>query len=382
MPFRRSNPINAAKGEVMNTFSGRKTKTSGLMASSVADMIARDVGLPSQPIHSTMEGFVSIGEASSVSDAIDAVANLSANSEVSEVIVSVSLDLIDPNPQNSRAHYTDDLVACMWDEILRADGVQLTPIILSPSGDADGRFWCLDGMTRVMALRLGGRGSAFAVIRNSGTPLQRYMISYLTNNARRKTSDYDDGITWTKMLAAGDITTGDIRAIVGSDRAPHITRVTSIARLPESVQALVSKSPEKVTCNFYYRIYQFMAALRNAGVAEDLVIKMSLEMVVLVVGDDLTIRQLDALISSKTGEASERGSEPNLDAPNVFSSSGGVSRRRIELNGKSIGHISEWANGKMEIKVSDEHCELRSFIRSGVDDLISKYSLSEAVISS
>jgi ParB/RepB/Spo0J family partition protein len=362
----------------------KSTKSSGVIATSIPELLARDAELQAAikrgpgGLSGSFSAPVKGDAMSSAMDAIDSIAS------GMEVVTPVDLDLIDHNPQNSRTRYTEDQVAQMWDEIQRSDGIQLVPIILMVSEVDKDRYWCIDGMTRVLALKKGGRTTAKAVIRGSIGPLERYVASFMTNNAHRKTSDYDDGIVWSRMLADGTMVLEDIKKLVGADRSPHISRILSIGKLTGEIQEFISTNHDKVTSNFYWRLHKLMSGLTSAGMNEFVAAKKTFETLVAVVGDDISIRQLDAIVDKEISAAELLlNQDKNILGTDASASVNKadqedkteptVSRRSIDFKGKTIGHVREWTQGKIEIKVQDKHASLRDLIRDKISEVIEEY---------
>ncbi len=180
-------------------------------------------------------------------------------------VLSVPLDLIDPNPQNSRSEYTTEEISNMVRELELA-GKQLSNIKLEPH-EANGgvRYYCIDGYTRVQAMRLLDYKVANAEITSVKTPLQRYTESLIANNATRHTTDYDNGMVWSQMLVQEQIERPKLIEAIGDHRINpgSMSKILSIVKLPVSVRHLVRDHKHVVGYSYYYLIYQLHSDLKD-----------------------------------------------------------------------------------------------------------------------
>lgn len=225
---------------------------------------------------------------------------------VAEEVRMVPLDLIDPNPQNSRSGYSTAEVEDMRKD-LKLAGRQLSPLSLEEYIAASGqkRFYCIDGFTRVQAMRIDGWTEAKATFTGTLTPLERYIRSLVANDATRHTTDFDHGIMWTKLISEDGITRQQIIETVGDRRASPATlsKVLSIAKLPASVVKLIGENKFVVAHSKYYLLYQIYEAFKRKH-GEERAEELVFEKAQLVVADpSFTVDRLEE-------EAKAAGEDP------------------------------------------------------------------------
>ena len=206
---------------------------------------------------------------------------------VAEAVRIVPLDLIDPNPQNSRSGYSAGEIEDMRRDLQLA-GRQLSPLSLEEYTASNGqqRFYCIDGFTRVQAMRMDGWKEAKATFTGPLTPLQRYTRSLIANDATRHTTDFDHGVMWTKLINEDGVTRQQIIETIGDRRASPATlsKVLSIAKLPTSVVKLIGENKFVVAHSKYYLLYQIYEVFKRKH-GEQRAEELIFERAQLVVGD-------------------------------------------------------------------------------------------------
>lgn len=280
---------------------------------------------------------------------------------IGEVVV-VKLDLVDPNPQNSREGYLEDEIVTMMSELGRA-GKQLQPITLERSGD---RFLCLDGYTRVQALRQMGKDVADAIVIDPISPWERYKWSFRVNNVNRHTTDYDNGVRWRELIDQGITTQQQITAELGlSHSTSVVSRVMSVTKFPERIREFVAQNKIRLTYNFYYSAYSSYAEMLENGI-EDAEQKI-LSFLQSALDDDISYREmLERLDKLAKGEENKNdSSQPaNQKKPNVAP---------LMVGGKKVGALKEWASGKVVLTFANLPEAGREELKTSIEQILERY---------
>lgn len=244
---------------------------------------------------------------------------------IAEEVRMVPLDLIDPNPQNSRSGYSAAEIEDMRRDLQLA-GRQLSALSLEEYTAASGqkRFYCIDGFTRVQAMRLDGWTEAKATFTGPLTPLQRYTRSLIANDATRHTTDFDHGVMWTKLINEDGVTRQQIIETIGDRRASPATlsKVLSIAKLPASVVKLIGENKFVVAHSKYYLLYQIYEVFKRKH-GEQRAEELIFEKAQLVVGDPtFTVDRLE----EEAKAVADEGADGSGGSQGAQTSSGSASR--------------------------------------------------------
>lgn len=153
--------------------------------------------------------------ASKSKTAVDALAE-----PVSAGIVEISLDLIDPHPDNPRKDLGDltELTAS-----IAAQGL-LQNVTVVPSPEAGDRFWALLGHRRIAAAREAGLTTVPAGVRTDLTPAQQIELMLIENLQRTDLTPFEEGRSYQGLLDLG-VTQVEIVKATGRSAGTVSTRV-------------------------------------------------------------------------------------------------------------------------------------------------------------
>mgnify|MGYP001407196258 CR=1 FL=1 len=292
----------------------------------------------------------------------------SSDNVIGEVFV-VSTDLIDPNPQNSREGYLEDEIVTMMSELGRA-GKQLQPVTLERSGD---RYLCLDGYTRVQALRQMNKTTVDAIIIDPISPWERYKWSFRVNNVNRHTTDFDNGVRWRELIDNGITSQQQISAELGLNHSiSMVSRVMSVTKFPKSIIDLIAQNKTRLSYSFYYPAYSAFADLQEKG--DERAEEKIFTFLKGVLDGDISYRdalERLAVITSGSSNAGEAG-DAEIDKTTTASAKPSVSP--LLISGKKVGAIKEWNSGKIVLTLASLPESGRQEVKAAVDEILKRYA--------
>jgi ParB family chromosome partitioning protein len=142
----------------------------------------------------------------------------------------ISLDLIDPNPYQTRRHIKEESLNELADSI-RSSGV-VQPVVLRPA--ANGRFQLVAGERRWLASKRAGKTAIPAVIRQISNE-QAMEITIIENLQREDLNPIEQARAFEKLSREFGLTQEQIAHRTGKDRA-SIANFIRLLKLPPAVQ--------------------------------------------------------------------------------------------------------------------------------------------------
>jgi ParB family transcriptional regulator, chromosome partitioning protein len=142
----------------------------------------------------------------------------------------ISVDLIDPNPYQTRRQINETALSELTDSI-RASGV-VQPVILRPS--ANGRFLLIAGERRWLASRRAGKATVPAVVKQVSNE-QAMEITIIENLQREDLNPVEQARAFERLSREFGLTQEQIAARTGKDRA-SIANFIRLLKLPEALQ--------------------------------------------------------------------------------------------------------------------------------------------------
>jgi ParB/RepB/Spo0J family partition protein len=196
---------------------------------------------------------------------------------------SLSLNLIDPNPYNSRLESSP----LELDQITRSMeqlGL-LSPVMVRPKR-ASGRYELVFGHRRVEAARRLGWSQISAEVK----PLddeEMIKLSLAENDARENLSDYEKGLCFSKLNKEFGKTLGQIGNMVGFSES-HVSNFVRMAELLD--QAAVSRDPKLLSdlCSISEHHARILLRIPDSRERQ--------RMLRLVVSDKLSVRDLQRML--------------------------------------------------------------------------------------
>jgi len=142
----------------------------------------------------------------------------------------VSVDLIDPNPYQTRRQINEVSLAELTESI-RASGV-VQPVVLRPS--ANGRFQLVAGERRWLASKRAGKATVPAVVRQISNE-QAMEITIIENLQREDLNPMEQARAFERLSREFGLTQEQIAARTGKDRA-SIANFIRLLKLPDLLQ--------------------------------------------------------------------------------------------------------------------------------------------------
>jgi len=142
----------------------------------------------------------------------------------------ISVDLIDPNPYQTRRQINESSLAELTESI-RVSGV-VQPVVLRPA--TNGRFQLVAGERRWLASKRAGKTTVPAVVRQISNE-QAMEITIIENLQREDLNPMEQARAFERLSREFKLTQEQIAARTGKDRA-SIANFIRLLKLPDSLQ--------------------------------------------------------------------------------------------------------------------------------------------------
>jgi ParB family chromosome partitioning protein len=142
----------------------------------------------------------------------------------------IAVDLIDPNPYQTRRQINEAALAELAESI-RASGV-VQPVVLRPA--AEGRYQLVAGERRWLASRRAGKPTIPAVIRQISNE-QAMEITIIENLQREDLNPIEQARAFERLSREFNLTQEQIASRTGKDRA-SIANFIRLLKLPDALQ--------------------------------------------------------------------------------------------------------------------------------------------------
>jgi ParB family transcriptional regulator, chromosome partitioning protein len=142
----------------------------------------------------------------------------------------ISVDLIDPNPYQTRRQINEASLAELAESI-RVSGV-VQPVVLRPA--TNGRFQLVAGERRWLASKRAGKSTVPAVVRQISNE-QAMEITIIENLQREDLNPMEQARAFERLSREFSLTQEQIASRTGKDRA-SIANFIRLLKLPESLQ--------------------------------------------------------------------------------------------------------------------------------------------------
>lgn len=257
----------------------------------------------------------------------------------SQAAAEISVDLIEPNPYQTRRHIREESLNELAESI-RASGV-VQPVVLRPI--QNGRFQLVAGERRWMASKRAGKSTIPAVVRQISNE-QAMEITIIENLQREDLNPIEQARAFEKLSREFGLTQEQIATRTGKDRA-SIANFIRLLKLPATIQ----DNLESGALSFGHG-----KALVSLAGFPDLIEKATHE----ILQKQLSVRQTEELVTrllnrSGAGETSETREQP-VD-PNVREA-----ERSLE---RSLGVKVEIQDRKGRGKIILKYSSLEDFDR-------------------
>ncbi|CAM4395365.1 ParB/RepB/Spo0J family partition protein [Bordetella pseudohinzii] len=245
-----------------------------------------------------------------------------------------ALDGIEDNPYGARRIYLDEDVRKIASALL-ADG-QLVPALATRR---EARRILIDGQTRKRGLRLNKAAHIDVLVFPNVSDQDLYLLSYKTNDNRKRHSALDDAMAWRKVLDDGVFKSESHLAEETGEDLSKVNKTLAALTLPVEVLDIIRTNPGAVGMSVLYELVQLHQVAPLAVL---------IEQTEKVMTGDVSRRDLTELRS--------RYGQPKSRKPKE------VSRQYKILapDGNQTGVIKEWDSGRVTLDITMLDAEARS----------------------
>lgn len=244
-------------------------------------------------------------------------------------VISVSLEELLESDANPRVSYDPQTVDSLAISLAK-EGLQ-TPILVTRM---EGSYMIVEGHTRVKAAHSIGWTEIDAIVIDASNRRDRYLVGRATNTHREGLTQFDDGVTWGKLIQEGvfDSYAALVRDLDLDLSKAEISRMKSYADLPAEIIGVMQHHKAKFTSSFAYLAKQVHDA---HGLRE------GLDFVHDVIARDLSLKQAEHRKARICGEIEKTYRSP---------------RKSLEItsNGKRVCEVKESQKGKIEIVLDEQ----------------------------
>lgn len=202
----------------------------------------------------------------------------------------MQVDRIRPNPYQPRKNFDEAGLAELVESIQRHGLLQ--PVVLRSLGDG---YELVSGERRVRAFRQLGRPSIPAIVRPSVSDAEMLELALVENLQRRDLDPIERALGYQRMMRELGLTQDQVAEKVGLQR-PTVANHLRLLELPDLVQQALAKGMIQMGHA------RALLGSKDAGRTQKLLEK--------TVRDDLSVRQVEALVREQPTEPSDGGDVP------------------------------------------------------------------------
>lgn len=197
----------------------------------------------------------------------------------------ISLDQVEPNPQQPRTLFDDETLQSLAMSI-REVGV-LQPVVVRPDGEG---YVLIAGERRCRAARMAGLEEIPAIIKSSDTDEVTSLAEALIENVQREDlSPLEEAAGYQQLLEDFGLTHDAIADRVGKSRSA-ITNTLRLLQLPSAIQGMVGRG------ELAAGHARALLALDDEAYAVHIAQR--------IVGEGWSVRQVEDAVKKRTGESS------------------------------------------------------------------------------
>lgn len=206
----------------------------------------------------------------------------------------ISLDLVEPNPQQPRTLFDDETLQSLAMSI-REVGV-LQPVVVQPDGEG---YVLIAGERRCRAARMAGLEEIPAIIKSSDTDEATSLAEALIENVQREDlSPLEEAAGYQQLLEEFGLTHEAIADRVGKSRSA-ITNTLRLLQLPTAIQGMVGRG------ELAAGHARALLALEDQAYAVHIAQR--------IVDEGWSVRQVEDAVKKRTGESSApTGGQPAI----------------------------------------------------------------------
>lgn len=163
--------------------------------------------------------------------------------------------LLLPPSINSRRTYDRAYQAALAEDISR-NKLEL-PVMVTPEGDAEGRYRVIEGWNRVEAHRLLGAAAVPCEILESVSLKDQALLNFRVNWRRQNLCELEVGLFLAECLEADLFKATEIPSLLGQDFSGNLTKLLCYGKLPAQVVEVMLPAKEKFKASVAYELLLF-----------------------------------------------------------------------------------------------------------------------------
>ncbi len=233
----------------------------------------------------------------------------------------ISIDRIDPNPDQPRQVFRDDAIEELAQSI-RVDGL-IQPIVVSPNGD---RFQLIVGERRWRAARLAGIKDIPCIVQEFEKD-RALEIALVENIQREDLNPIEVALALNRMVHEFDLSHEDLATRTGKDRTT-ITNLLRLLKLPRDIQQLVAE--RRISMGHARALLSIDDPAAQLALAEK------------AAAHGMSVRQVERLVRDQQRpqeEKQEKPVDPNVEAAIEEMERALGTRVRLVQRGRNSGRI-------------------------------------------
>jgi len=251
---------------------------------------------------------------------------------VKQRFMTLSIDLLQSNPLNSRSFYSPEAIEARAVSIQKEG--QLVPVLVTPDKRHPGKYLLIDGHYRRLAMQSIGRKQMDCCILEDLESVDFYRLSKALNHEREGETVLDVALGLQKLKDNGIAKTDEELVSIAGENATKISKLLSLLDLPPGVRDVIQENPQHFGINSAYELTLLLKA-STAQATEALAKR--------IVAENLTFRKVEAIRKN-----AELGKRPKKQLSRQY--------KIVADDGRELGSLKEWDSGRvvLDIKFDDQ----------------------------
>ena len=281
------------------------------------------------------------------------VAHLLQEKGVKQRFATLSIELLQSNPLNSRSFYNPEAIEARAVSIQKEG--QLVPVLVTPDVRNPGKYLLIDGHYRRLAMQSIGRKQMDCCILEDLEPVDFYRLSKALNHEREGETVLDVALGLQKLKDNGIAKSDEELVSIAGENATKISKLLSLLDLPAGVRDTIQEHPQHFGINSAYELTLFLKAT-DVRTTEQLAKR--------IVEENLTFRKIESI--RKNAELGKRQKKQ-------------LSRQyKIVANdGRELGTLKEWDSGRVVLDIRFDDPKKRDSL---ISEIKGKFGLDSATL--
>lgn len=284
-----------------------------------------------------------------------ALSLVKTGSEISsdvKVRIRIRLDECISNPFNPREFYHGEGIDALAVQLKR-DG-QYEAIKVTRLDRFPGKYVIIDGERRFRAKKSLGEEYIDAEEFPSLSDTELYRIASRINTERSAQTPFDDAVAWARLLEAKVYEDQDALAAAMDLTKGHVSKILSLNQIPMSLLRRMAENSETVGIGHAYNL-GLIYKRKGIEFAEETLQR--------VLDGELSRKRLEDMV-----KANEEGaSTPQFTKPHY------AQRVKFESDGRSLGELKRFNDGRTELKLTGLSPEEQVVITTRLEAVMSEF---------